>query len=279
MAADTDTLAPSSDNVCDMIGFLHYQLSHQAKEIALLNRRVAELMQSGHEHNIALYIASSNQRFDSFANSIKGITDRFVHYDSAIRDSADSVSAAIRTDFEGHIQKIETRVIDSERAAGDRLEIRIAEVRSLAAAQDDALSELQAEVALLKRKRESSVPSLHFMPIADIRPASADAFRELQAEVRELRALAGRGGGGVDRGELAAIHGRIDECAKKSELWQPAAHVRLISGECLKRPVTQHLGKLAKLRPRPPDGEAPQENSRGMPMISNSEEWSALRGS
>lgn len=73
----------SSEGVREILGFLHHRISQQEKDIALLNRRVAELIQnfkSSEQSTVQAFMEASNCRLDSFSASIQSLTDQMIKF-------------------------------------------------------------------------------------------------------------------------------------------------------------------------------------------------------
>ena len=73
----------TDEGIREIIGFLHHKISQQEKDIALLNRRVAELIQnskSSDQSTIQAFMEASNCRLDSFSASIQSLTDQMVRF-------------------------------------------------------------------------------------------------------------------------------------------------------------------------------------------------------
>jgi hypothetical protein len=317
-------VSPSTDNVREVLGFFHYQLSQQAKEIAVLNRHVAQLMQTAPDHeqsDLSRHIESCDTRFDSFAATIHTITDQLRQVQALALHSYESVCSNVRDEFNQKIEKVEIHVneiADSSIALNSLLELKLVEVEQHASAREsivnDAFDQLQADVAGLKpliasleekveltyrlalKKSQPRIESSHrrhhraafaqndieSTTIIDVQPAARDCD-ELRGEIRALKLLIE--GQQFDRSlldpEFRHIHQRIDECAKKSDLYeltqcfiasgaqgvaeyvlrkrapdesrplglgrqptrQTSTYVKIISGECLKRQPSHRAGR------------------------------------
>jgi hypothetical protein len=157
------TFSPSSDNVREVLGFLHYQVSQQSKEIAVLNRRVAQLMQSTHEQervDFTVYINGCNQRMDTFTASIRSITEQVIQHEEVVRHHLNSFSASVRSDLNDKIQKLESKIsqiqqaVDNTKVSAEVLDLRIAELKNQAKEQEkrnsDAFDQVQTDIAALK---------------------------------------------------------------------------------------------------------------------------------
>lgn len=73
----------TGEGIREILGFLHHRISQQEKDIALLNRRVAELIQnskSSEQSTVQAFIEASNCRLDSFSASIQSLTDQMVKF-------------------------------------------------------------------------------------------------------------------------------------------------------------------------------------------------------
>lgn len=69
------------DGVREILGFFHHRISQQEKDIALINRRVAELIQnskSSDQSTVQAFMEASNCRLDGFSASIQSLTDQMV---------------------------------------------------------------------------------------------------------------------------------------------------------------------------------------------------------
>jgi hypothetical protein len=327
-------VSPSTDNVREVLGFFHYQLSQQAKEIAVLNRRVAQLMQMGPEqekNDLSRYIESSDRRFDSFATTIQAMTDQLRHVQVLALHSHESFSSNVRDEFNQKIENVEIHVNEignSSKALSDLLRLKLSEVEQHARAREssvnDGFDQLQAELAALRpliasleEKVELTNPlalkespprpesshrrhhrpalapkEIESMTIMDVQPTvclpgSRDC-EGVRDEVQELKLLieAQQFDPRVLDPEFRHIHQRIDECAKKSDLYeltqcfiasgaegvaeyalrnkatigkapeesrplargrqvarQTSTYVKIISGDCFKRPTSNHVGR------------------------------------
>jgi Fe2+ transport system protein B len=126
------SISPSSDNVREVLGFLHYQVSQQSKEIAVLNRRVAQLMQSTHEQeriDFTISIDSCNQRIDTFTASVRSITEQLLQNEAVVQNQIDRLHANVRNEISEKIRKTDARmttiqqIADNSKVTGDALEL------------------------------------------------------------------------------------------------------------------------------------------------------------
>jgi chromosome segregation ATPase len=298
---------PSTENVREVLGFLHYQLSQQAKEIAVLNRRVAQLAQSApidQPINLTLYIDGTNKRLDSFAASIQSITDQLLHCQTVSQHNIDSLSSSVRGELSAKLEKVEEHIqtvqhiADNSKYFGSVLEIKLADVQQHEARTDEVLGQLQTEIDALKheggplalkkarpdshRRRQRPPPvrrEFQQQNIVNIQPRPHEPVQPRQFNRTIFDA------------EFRQIQLRIDECAKKSDLYeltqcfiasgaegvaefasrrrsalgstaqaprpiafapqprQVAAHVKIISGDALKRPPSNHVARARPPRP------------------------------
>jgi chromosome segregation ATPase len=313
MAQDAAPLpvCPSTENVREVLGFLHYQLSQQAKEIAVLNRRVSELMQSAPDQRrveLSLYIDGTNKRLDGFAASIQSITDQLLHFQTVSQHNIDSLSSSVRGELSAKLEQVETHVnavqhvADNSKCFGSVLEIKLADVQQHDARVDEALARLQTELDALKRggagtqkapaALKKARPESHRRRLR-APPARREFEQQNIADIQPRPNQPRQFDRTVFDPEFRQIQLRIDECAKKSDLYelaqcfiasgaegvadfagrrrsalgrtaeaprpialgppprQIAAHVKIISGEALKRPQSNHIARIG----RPPPGD------------------------
>jgi hypothetical protein len=267
---------------------------------------------------------------DTFSTSIQSITDQLLHHETVVREHINTFSLNVRREINEKMQKIEDSLddlhhrADSNKAAGDVLELRISELKHQTKEQEkrtsEAFDQVHTDIAALRHelpveekvqtgsrlsvKKSPTRPgsnrrhhrssygirnAFESAQVIDIKPAvdwvDASVVRRLQMEVQELRTLIpGKRAAPPEPSNmdqvLVAVNQRIDQCAKKTDLdqltqcfiasgshcstsapsalafvgkppvRQATAHVKVITGECLKRPVMAQ-GKVGRAVPRP----------------------------
>ncbi|OHT13445.1 hypothetical protein TRFO_16293 [Tritrichomonas foetus] len=106
-------LFSNARNVQDILGFFHHQLSQQAKDIAILNRRVAELLQNSKisdQATVSSLIETSHSRLDSYGASIKSLTDQIIQLQNVTAHNLTAFKNNIRNEIKSDIDQITSEI-------------------------------------------------------------------------------------------------------------------------------------------------------------------------
>jgi hypothetical protein len=255
---DCSIVPPSTDNPREILGFVNYQLTQQAKEISILNRRVADLMQSSHSEPIAP-TSTPNESIEPRLASLE--------------EKVDNILTRLEKDIPLQIRCVELQVdehqylIKTATAAHESLDQRVAQLREICNQRETNSSEsfdrILTDIAILKhgqplttrelrplnitgqsgsrltfskttptsqrRTREKEIQSL---PVVSISPSplSGDPqIQELASEMESLKKLI------EDRREpdvletenraflersLFQMSKQLESCAKKNDLYE-----------------------------------------------------------
>ena len=102
------------ENMREVFGFLHHQITQQSKEIGILNRRVSQLIQQMEEKNedsqLSSFIKASNKRLDSFAASILTLSQQITTNSETHRSLIEGVLKKSDAKLKENIARVESRL-------------------------------------------------------------------------------------------------------------------------------------------------------------------------
>ena len=130
-------LSQGNENIREVLGFFHHQISQLSKDVALINRRVADLCKTADEQNtqsFAVFVEASNKRLDGFAASIQSVTDELIQNEALLKDKMEAFTTSVRNEFNEKLAKLEVRVneiqhkSDNSRVLSEMLEVKLNDV-------------------------------------------------------------------------------------------------------------------------------------------------------
>ena len=103
------------NNIEEILGFFHHQLSQHSKDIGLLNSRVADLIKQSQisDHStVVSFINASNTRLDGYGASILSLTDQIVQNQNVNIQNMESFKSNIRNEIKDEIKEITKEIED-----------------------------------------------------------------------------------------------------------------------------------------------------------------------
>ena len=152
-------VASGNENIREALGFFHHQISQLSKDMAFLNKRVADLsknMRDQDDSAFSVFVEATNKRLDGFGASIQSVTDHLIQHESLVKQNFENLSASIRSEFSDKINKITARVdeiqhkSDNSKCFSDILELKVSELTSAVKTNEESLMEIRNELHALK---------------------------------------------------------------------------------------------------------------------------------
>lgn len=157
MEAFPFNISSGNENIREILGFFHHQISQQAKDIALLNRRLAELSNAKSEAeegpSLNVFMQASTKQLDGFAASIRAVTDQLLQHENLVKKRINTISNNLRSEFTEKLDRLNNRIdevqhmADNSKCNEDMLELKLSEI---SAKQEEREIKFEREILSLR---------------------------------------------------------------------------------------------------------------------------------
>ena len=153
-------VAPGNENIREALGFFHHQISQLSKDMAFLNKRVADLSKSVREQedtSFSVFLETTNKRLDGFGASIQSVTDQLIQHESLVKQNIENLATSIRSEFADKLAKMEVRVdeiqhkSDNSKCFGNILELKVSELTEAVKQNEASIGDIRNELLALKK--------------------------------------------------------------------------------------------------------------------------------